>query len=96
MALKTRKKRKEYTIEEMIKIVNLRFITEAAGSDVVPSHFTIGSACFEGEIDKIFIMCDSRENSYDPNQWDNMLPTYYGATILEVVTKCFEDRANHG
>ena len=36
------------------------------------------------------------ENSYDPNQWDNMLPTYYGATILEVVTKCFEDRANHG
>ena len=95
MALKARKKIKKYAIDDiddMIKIVNADFIR----SGKQKRHFVITNTCFIKN-DLRFMMCDSRESYLDTSQFiTDKLPCYYGASIEEVVTKCFNDRANHG
>lgn len=94
MALKERKIRKEYSLDEMMAVVNLTFITEGSGANIAPLHFVITPTCLGG-VKSLFLVCDSRENQDWDEEPDDLLPCYYGATLKEAITKCFDDRANH-
>jgi hypothetical protein len=100
MALNLKRRvEKSYSLDEMMYIVNKHFIEQdkARPANYNPiRRFSIESTCFDNKNDR-WIVCDSRSNNsevgiaHDPP----LLPSYYGATILEAVTKCFVDRTNH-
>ena len=87
MALKKRKQGKSYTIDEMMFLINYRFITGSSGESYV-----ISNTAFK-ESDKKIIICDAKYE-LDDEDYDFM-KNYYGSTILEAVTNCFNDRENH-
>lgn len=100
MALKLKRRiEKSYSLDEMMFMVNRRFIEQDKNrpSNYDPIRkFSIEPTCYDNEADR-WVVCDSRSTSsengiaHDPP----LLPTYYGSTILEAATKCFLDRANH-
>lgn len=100
MALELKRRvERSYSLDEMMTIVNRHFIGNEKDrpADIEPIRkFGIEPTCFPDE-DR-WLVTDTRANHYlgeavvhDPP----LLPCYYGATILEAVTKCFLDRANH-
>tara|TARA_R110000796_G_scaffold181330_1_gene297896 strand:+ start:38616 stop:39047 length:432 start_codon:yes stop_codon:yes gene_type:complete len=96
MALK-RRVEKNYSLDEMMYIINKHFIEQEKNrpSDIEPIRkFSIEPTCFKGDVQR-WIVCDSRSTSSEVDHIADLLPTYYGSTILESVTKCFMDRANH-
>ena len=93
MALRERKKVKEYSIDEMMRIINYKF-TNTNHEHPIP-NYVIASTSWE-EIQKSFIVCDSRDEDAEVEQdGPERLAHYYGETIKEAVTKCFDDRINH-
>jgi hypothetical protein len=99
MGLK-RRVEKSYSIEEMMNIINNDFIIKGISDhgDESQRIYVISSTCFQKD-SKRFVMCDSRDNdTANEEGWEgtNLLKPYYGATIMEVITKCFVDIANHG
>jgi len=100
MALNLKRKvEKSYSLDEMMYIVNKNFIENARNRpsdyDTV-ERFAIEPTCHDRDEDR-WIVCDSRATNaaaaiaHQPK----LLPTYYGKTILEAVTRCFLDRDNH-
>lgn len=87
-----RKKGREYTLDEMMYLINYNFITGVHQEDAL--SFTISSTCFSSK-EKRWIVCDSREDQDKYGEHQDVLPTYYGETTLEAVEKCFKDRKNH-
>ena len=83
MALK-RRVEKSYSIEEMMEIINEDFIMKSGHS----RHYIIGNTCFTDDSEK-YLVADLR---YANTDFDDLLPTYYGHSILEAVTKCFLDK----
>ena len=83
-----RRVEKSYTIDEMMIEINKEFIGNSIVEDA--RHYIIGNTCFTDDSEK-FLVADLR---YDADPVVNLLPTYYGNTILEAVTKCFVDRFN--
>jgi len=100
MALKLKRRvEKSYSLDEMMYIINKRFIETRSNRplDYKPiRRFGIQPTSFENDEDR-WLICDIRSISseggiaHDPP----LLPTYYGSTIQEAVTKCFLDRKNH-
>lgn len=93
MGLK-RKVKKTYSIDEMINIINKDFIHNTAAS-AGGFIYVLSSTCFQDD-NKRFIMCDSKDNESCRDDECNYVKPYYGKSILEAVTRCFVDRANHG
>lgn len=97
MGLK-RRESKSYSVEEMMNIINKNFIKGGNNSGEDKRIYVISSTCFQDD-SKRFLMCDSRDEDAadeEADELDNLLQTYYGRTISEVVTKAFIDRHNHG
>ena len=88
MALKKRKQGKSYTIDEMMFLINYRFITGSSGESYV-----ISNTSFKESYKRI-IICDAKYYELENEDYDSM-KNYYGSTILEAVTNCFNDRENH-
>jgi len=93
MALRERKKVKEYSIDEMMRIINCNFIN-TNHEHPIPNYVISSTTWLEAQ--KSFIVCDSREEELKIEDGDpERLANYYGETIKEAVTKCFDDRINH-
>lgn len=89
MALK-RRVEKSYSLQEMMEIISRDFI-----QNVSSRHYILTPTCFKGQkhdADR-WLMCDSRAISENGGGTDE-LPSYFGHTIIEAVTKCFNDRKN--
>ena len=93
MELRERKKAREFSIDEMMTMINHRFIT---GSETDVLNYAIASTTWKGG-EKALIVMDSRDEYDQENNIneDQKLKAYYGPTIKEAVSKCFNDRANH-
>ena len=90
MALKVRMKTPELSIEEMFSTVNSEFIKNGKSNGDI-RHFVISPTTgFEDE--KAYLVGDHRGDS---DEIDHQLQCYYGATIKEAVTNCFNDRHSH-
>ena len=87
MELKKRKQGRDYTIDEMMYLINYCFITGSSGESYV-----ITNTSFK-ESHKRIIVCDAKYE-LDDEEYD-LMKNYYGSTILEAVTNCFNDRENH-
>lgn len=94
MALK-RRVEKTYSLQEMLSIISEDFIKYGSTVDIDNPihHYVLSPTCFTGSKgdDSRWLMCDSRTNR-DGDVVDDELPLFYGATILEAVTKCFVAR----
>jgi hypothetical protein len=87
MALKKRKQGRDYTIDEMMYLINYKFIIGTSGESYVISNTA------HKESHKKIIICDAKYESDDDDY--SSMDNYFGNTILEAVTNCFNDRENH-
>jgi len=95
MALKRRSLRKNLTTDELLLAINRSFIKHNVSSVTKIPKFNIELielTCLEYH-PKRFLVCDSRENEYEGERPDDMLPCYYGATIHEALMEAYK---NHG
>lgn len=93
MGLRERKKVRDYSIDDMMSMINHKFVT---GAEVDVLNYVIGNTTWKGE-EKAFIVMDSRDE-YDTDGSiieEGRLKPYFGYSIKEAVSKCFNDRANH-
>ena len=89
MALKERKTGRDYSLDEMMYMINYNFITKTETEPIL--NYTIQATSWQ-DADERWLVCDSRDEEYVS---DGRLEDYYGSTILEAVTLCFNDRQNH-
>ena len=87
MELKKRKKGKDYTIDQMMHLINYKFI-----NGLSEDSYVISNTAYK-ENHKRIIICDAKYETED-EEYD-LMKNYYGSTILEAVTDCFADRENH-
>lgn len=95
MALK-RREIKPYTMEQMFFIINNNFIKNEQMANKPIRHFVISPTCFTGENIQRWLVCDERQNDNREEEYDDLLPFYYGSTIYEAVERAYLDRKNHG
>jgi hypothetical protein len=87
MELKKRKKGKDYTIDQMMHLINYKFINGTS-----EESYVISNTAYK-EPHKRIIICDAKYEAYEGD--GDLMYNYYGSTILEAVTACFADRENH-
>ena len=92
MALKRKNLRKDLTTDELLLAINRSFIKEPGSSVAKTPKFNIEVTCLK-EDSKRFLVCDSRENEYEGDGPDGMLPCYNGSTIHEALMEAYK---NHG
>lgn len=95
MALK-RRETKPYTMEQMFFIINKNFIKNGPMVNEPIRHFVISPTSFRGENTQRWLVCDERQNDDREEEYDDLLPSYYGSTIHEAVERAYLDRKNHG
>ena len=102
MALKfKRKKERILNIEEMMSFINKDFMNlHNNGLDQQDdiAHYVLSPTAFQDEKKK-WLMIDSRDDNDDGYEYDDFLPIFYGATIIEVVEKAYmymKYKENHG
>lgn len=87
MELKKRKKGKDYTIDQMMHLINYKFI-----NGISEDSYVISNTAYR-ESHKRIIICDAKYEAYEGD--GDLMYNYYGSTIKEAVTACFADRENH-
>ena len=95
MALKRREGR-SYDVDEMMSMLNKEFIERGTGgADEDSIVYVISSTCFQDD-NKRFLVCDSRDNNSKQDEGTGWLEPFYGANIIEAVTKAFVNKNKHG
>lgn len=87
MALKKRKQGRDYTIDQMMYLINHSFINGSS-----EESYVISNTAYK-EPHKKIVICDAKYETEDEDY--DLMKNYYGSTILEAVTNCFNDRENH-
>ncbi|MGK0464834.1 hypothetical protein [Clostridium sp.] len=93
MGLNKRRKEKSYSLDEMFAVINDNFISSSESKNT--PHYVVSPTCFK-DIEKNFLVCDSRETGNNVEDYEGKLEFYYGKTIIEAVTKCFVDFRKNG